>query len=109
MATQEEILQLIIDNGGVISTAELNKLEGYKSNNQRLQQLIKKKIISKVKGPNKSMIYFLIDLEYINKETKEANFIVLNLNEDLSNYKKLLKFFELKADSKAVKKIKSVL
>ncbi|MBP2143933.1 hypothetical protein J2127_001102 [Methanococcus voltae] len=109
MATQEEILQLIIDNGGVISTAELNKLASYKSNSQRLQQLIKKKIISKVKGPNKSMIYFIIDLKYITNESKESELIVLNLNEDLSNYEKLLKFFELKADSEAVKKIKSVL
>ncbi|MBW9222443.1 hypothetical protein KKP97_05290 [Methanothermococcus sp. SCGC AD-155-C09] len=68
MASQEEILSQIINNGGAISTTELRKIYGIKKGNglghlsQRLRQLMKKKIISKVRGLNREVIYFLIDI-----------------------------------------------
>lgn len=70
MVSQEELLNLIINNGGAISTREIREVYKIDSGNglghisQRLRQLMKKKIISKVKGLNGEVIYFLIDLSY---------------------------------------------
>jgi predicted DNA-binding transcriptional regulator len=74
MVSQEEILELIISRGGAISTRELKNHYGIPKGNgfghisQRLRQLMKKGIIAKVKGLNGEVIYFLIDLMYMNKE-----------------------------------------
>ncbi|MBP2202157.1 hypothetical protein J3E07_001598 [Methanococcus voltae] len=113
MVSQEELVKTIINNGGAISSTELKKIyntKEYGNIGQKITQLKKKKIIEKIDGPSHSMIYFITDLNYVNNlnnESKESDIIILNLNEDLSNYEKLLKFFELKADSEAVKKFKS--
>ncbi|AEH06297.1 hypothetical protein [Methanothermococcus okinawensis] len=74
MVSQDEILKLIRSNGGAISTRELKKHYNISKGNglgnisQRLRQLMKKKLLAKVKGLNGEVIYFLIDLEYLNKE-----------------------------------------
>jgi Mor family transcriptional regulator len=74
MVSQEELLQTILNNGGVVSTTELRNIYNIKKGNglghisQRLNQLMKKGIIAKVKGLNGEVIYFLIDLMYMNKE-----------------------------------------
>ncbi|ACX72440.1 hypothetical protein Metvu_0581 [Methanocaldococcus vulcanius M7] len=76
MVSQEELLNLIINNGGAVSTREIREVYNIDAGNglghisQRLRQLMKKKIISKVKGLNGEVIYFLIDLRYLEKENK---------------------------------------
>ena len=45
-----------------------NKGNGFGHISQRLRQLMKKGIIAKVKGLDGEVIYFLIDLMYMNKE-----------------------------------------
>jgi len=64
-------LSQIINNGGAISTRELRvicnikKGHGLGSLSQRLRQLMKKKLISKVRGIHGEVIYFIIDLKLL--------------------------------------------
>jgi len=61
---------LIINNGGAVSTREIREVykieagNGLGSVGNRLSALMRKKIISKVRGLNGEVIYFLIDLSY---------------------------------------------
>jgi hypothetical protein len=69
----------MIRNGGAISTSEIRKEYGLDSRYvglgniaQRLRQLMIKKIIAKVKGNGKEVIYFIIDLSYFNKDKDKS-------------------------------------
>ena len=79
MVSQEELLNLMIRNGGAISTRDIRKEYGLDSRYvglgniaQRLRQLMIKKIIAKVKGNGKEVIYFIIDLSYFNKDKDKS-------------------------------------
>jgi len=92
MPTQEEILNLIINNGGAISTREIREIYNINSGlghiSQRLRQLMKKKIISKVRGLNGEVIYFLIDLSFMQKpknRRKKYGFNLKEIEEDFRN------------------------
>ena len=79
MVSQEELLNLIINNGGAVSTREIREVykieagNGLGSVGNRLSALMKKKIISKVRGLNGEVIYFLIDLSYFGYFEKQNN------------------------------------
>ncbi|XRO77472.1 hypothetical protein ACO3VM_02790 [Methanocaldococcus sp. 10A] len=93
MPSQEEILNLIINNGGAVSTREIREIYNIDSGNglgsiaHRLRQLMKKKIISKVNGLKGEVIYFLIDLSVLEKKRRRKKYSLTN--EDLKDIEKM--------------------
>ena len=94
MVSQEELLQTILNNGGVVSTTELRKIYNIKKGNglghisQRLNQLMKKGIIAKVKGLNGEVIYFLIDISCFEGRTCKKYSLS---KEDLMDIERMIK------------------
>ncbi|MBP2173117.1 hypothetical protein [Methanococcus voltae] len=117
MVTQSEILDKIVENGGVISSKELKKAynlnEGSSHLSSRLKQLRKKEIIEKIEGPNRLVLYFLKDLSYLNiiKDEKTKKYVEFSLTtEEYAEYKNLMELYNIKNDKEfimeLVKKIK---
>ncbi|MBP2172054.1 hypothetical protein [Methanococcus voltae] len=69
MASQEEILDFISDNNGAVTYKTIkNKFSpnysGSSSLSNRLRQLHKKKMVSKVNGAHGEILYFICDLKF---------------------------------------------
>jgi len=94
MVSQEEIINKFVENDGVLTTRDIRDIynippgRGLGHISQRLRQLMKKKIISKVNGLNGEVIYFLIDLSYFDKKKRKKKYTLSN--KDLMDIERMI-------------------